>query len=396
MKLNETDAGGSTSAGSIAGNRGYSIFGQRSKPLQRVVKVPTISFKNDARKLKSYTKSSGKGVSWGFGTFLANNLPNAMGVSENFNLSDALAKISNAAKQSQETSNNTVTFGLEDDKGGIIKVFVDAEQSSEFEEELAKQLEVDMKKVEIAELLFNLRNEFNIVNIVWPKIIDDAVEEEEVSKDSSAENKLSNEFNQSGEGGEQPEGQDGMDPNDPNNQNPEEPGAHDAGENDIDVNALPAQDTAGGSGDNQQTIQSILSMLSADAEAKKADADARAAEARAREAEMMARAAEAKIKSEEQILDMEAYNKRQTTEKGETRKLAKLAKYRHDLKRERFDDALTPDTIELDPNQHKQFEEEEINHTRMDGTKSNRNDSISSDTLMKIARMMQAKENAQE
>ena len=108
----------------------------------------------------------------------------------------------------------------------------------------------------------------------------------------------------------------------------------------------------------------------------------------------MARAAEAKIKSEEQILDMEAYNKTQTAEKTETRKLAKLAKYRHDLKRERSDGTLDSDTIEIDSDQSKRFEEEENHVSKLDGYKSNKN--ISIDTLMKIARAMQAQENAQE
>ena len=394
--LKEDASGGSVSASNIAGNRGYSIFGQKSKPMKRVIdtdKIPVISYKHDSRKLKSYTK---KGPMASFGFFLSNNLGFGSGsgstTNENFNLSDALSKVNNVAKQSQANKTNTVQFGLQDDKDNIIRVFVDAEHAEEFESALQHHLEVDMKKIEIAELLFSLKDEFNILNVVWPTVVDDAVEEEENSKNGELQDEdMNNQASQEGDDAINPDEQQSSDEN---RGVGEEKGTHDVGEDDIPVADLPQQDAFSGADDQKTTINSILAMLSSDAEAKKADADARAAEARAREAESMARAAEAKIKSEEQILDMEAYNKTQTTEKSETRKLAKLAKYRHDLKRERSDSTLDNDTIEIDPDQSKRFEEEENHVSKLDGYKSNKN--ISIDTLMKIARAMQAQENSQE
>lgn len=392
--LKEDASGGSVSASNIAGNRGYSIFGQKSKPMKRVIdtdNIPVISYKHDSRKLKSYTK---KGPMASFGFFLSNNLGFGSGstsTNENFNLSDALSKINNVAKQSQATKTNSVQFGLQDDKDNIIRVFVDAEHAEEFESALQHHLEVDMKKIEIAELLFSLKDEFNILNVVWPTVVDDAVEEEETSKNGEMQNQDTDMNDETDLDSINPDDQQSSDEN---RGVGEEKGTHDVGEDDIPVADLPQQDAFSGADDQKTTINSILAMLSSDAEAKKADADARAAEARAREAESMARAAEAKIKSEEQILDMEAYNKTQTTEKTETRKLAKLAKYRHDLKRERSDGTLDSDTIEIDSDQSKRFEEEENHVSKLDGYKSNKN--ISIDTLMKIARAMQAQENAQE
>ena len=374
---------GATSAGAIASNRG-NLFGQRSKPMKRIIddtgEVPVIKFKNDSRKLKSYKR---KGLMYSFGQFLSQNMPNPM--SENFNLSDALSKISNATKQNSLPKHETVQFGLEDDKGGIIKVYIDSEQANEFEKALQQQLQQDMKKIEIAELLFSLRDEFNIVNIVWPKIYDDAVEEEEQKQDSP-EQSMEQEFD------------DTSNDENPDDKIPEEDlGAHSAGENDIPVGDLKSQDQVGdfSQDDQKATLSSILAMLSADAEAKKAEADAKAAEARAKEAEAMARAAEAKIKSEEQILDMEVYNKKSTQEKNETRKLAKLAQYRHQLKQDQtIDKNANPDVVQLDADQHKRFEEEENHINQLDGFGSKK--SISIETLMKIARQMQARENAQE
>lgn len=390
MKINEDI--GATTAGSISSNRN-NLFGQKSKPMKRIIdstgNVPVIKFKNDSRKLKSYKR---KGLMYSFGQFLAQNMPNPM--SENFNLSDALSKVSNVTKQNSVPKHDTVQFGLEDDKGGIIKVFVDAEQANEFESALQQQLQTDMKKVEIAELLFSLRDEFNIINVVWPKIYDDAVEEEE-QKGPNTEQSMEQEFNDT------PNDENNNDDNNDDSNVPDdmsdEQGVHSAGENDIPVNDLESQDNVGdlSQDDQKATISSILAMLSADAEAKKADADARAAEARAKEAEAMARAAEAKIKSEEQILDMESYNKKSTQEKNETRKLAKLAQYRHQLKQDQtIDQNVNPNVTQLDADQHKRFEEEENNINQLDGFASHK--SISLDTLMKIARQMQARENAQE
>lgn len=395
--LKEDAAGGSVSAGSIAGNRGYSIFGQKSKPMKRVIdkqsEVPVIKYKMDSRKLKSFKR---KGDSFTFGFFVKNQ-HNKNSTNENFNLSDALSKISNVTKQSLQPQNNTTQFGLEDDKGNIIKVYVDSEYANEFEKALQQELEDNMKKIEIAELLFNLRDEFNIINVVWPKIHDDAVEEEEQKTDSNMEDEFNNaDDNQDPNQKDAPK-------NDPNAQTSfdgladgEKRGAHDVGEDDIPVDELPTQQGSQ-TEDEKATLSSILAMLASDAEAKKADADARAAEARAKEAEAMARAAEAKIKSEEQILDMEAYNKQSSQERTETRKLAKLAKYRHDIKREKEGEPIEDGTVTVDADQHKRFEEEENHISKIDGKKSyGNNNSITFDTLMKIVRHMQSTENSQE
>ena len=159
-------------------------------------------------------------------------------------------------------------------------------------------------------------------------------------------------------------------------------------ENDnVDVNNLPAKDFSAGS--ESESLSNILSMLSAEAEARKAEADARKAEARAKEAEAVAKAAEAKIKAEEQVLDMEAYNKNQNKEKLETRKLAKLAKYRHEVKQNRQWEN-EEDVVDLDVHDKKTYvEEEEREH--MGSSRS-----ITPDMLMKIIKQMQRRENSQE
>ena len=381
-KIFEDASAGSVGASSIAGNRGYSIFGQRTKPMRREIdpaNIPVIKFKHDNRRWLTKFR---RAPAFSFMQYLGST------VQENFNLSDALAKPNNATGQAKtsEDKNNAVRFGLEDDKGNIIKVFVDVNDADHFEDALSRELEDGMKKVEIAELLFKLRDEFNIINVVWPKIVDDVVEEEETQLPqdkqggTDADTDLASDFETGGD-----EGLGGEDTDKENN--PDETSPHEAGPNDVPVDDLGTKDDFS-AGDEKETLSAILSMLAADAEAKKADADARAAEARAKEAEAMARTAEARIKSEEQILDMEAYNKQKSNEKSEVRKLAKLAQYRHDVKRDTEQTQLSRDSdvVDIDTN-NKQVAgaEEEENSTP-----------ISVNTLMKIIRKMQARENAQE
>jgi hypothetical protein len=55
-------------------------------------------------------------------------------------------------------------------------------------------------------------------------------------------------------------------------------------------------------------------------------------EAKAKEAEAIAKAAESKVSQEEQILDIEAHEDKQKKSSAEAKRLAKLAKYRHEIK----------------------------------------------------------------
>lgn len=382
-KLNEDAAAGCTSAGAIAGNRG-SIFPTHTEPMRRQIPV-AIPQKKKKSKLINVKKMNNP--KWGFGTFLANNMGNPM--SETFDFSSISSKADSVLRQTQAKKENTQLFGLEDSNGQIVKVYVDAANAKDFELALSRIMEEEMESAEIAEILFKLKDEFNIVNVVWPKIHDDAMEEEENSKgnseddvdddlmfndDQNDEDTTADEF---GEG----DGTDNMSLDDI------DLGGDDENNDNIDVNNLPAKDFSAGS--ESESLSNILSMLSAEAEARKAEADARKAEARAKEAEAVAKAAEAKIKAEEQVLDMEAYNKDQNKEKLETRKLAKLAKYRHEIKQnQQWENE--EDVVDLNVHDKKTYVEEEEREQRGSSR------SITPDMLMKIIKQMQRRENSQE
>lgn len=219
---------------------------------------------------------------------------------QDFNLSDAMSRI-NASEKFGKNYNNSIVYGLEDDDGNIVKVYIQADQADDFEAVLSRELDTELgTQQEIAELLYNLKDQINIVNVVWPNIEED--QEDTVPDDLGLEG---------GEGGEL---------------GAEEGGVDLEGEGD-----LPAPDATG---EMNSTLQQIVDVLKAQAEAQKAEADAKKEQARAEEARYAAQAAESKIKGEEEVLDMEAHFKKQGDEDKESRKLARMAQFRHEVKDE--------------------------------------------------------------
>lgn len=274
MNLKETAAAGSTSAGDVAGGHG-SLFGGGLVDLEQTKK----------KKRKMMRRLSSIYVN------------EAINNEENFNAADVIAKLDAAEKKAN--TEDTVPFGLEDEEGNIIKVYVKAEQAEEFEDALASLLagndendDDENTPSEIAEILFNLKDKFDIIDVDWGVIEGDEQEEMEDPNALGSEE-------------------------DPNAMGDEELGLEDEG-------ALADEEAA------KSALQQVIDMMKADADAKKAEAEARTAEARAKEAETAARVAAVKVKQEEEILDMETHEKRQKEEAKEAQQLAKLAKYKHD------------------------------------------------------------------
>lgn len=246
-----------------------------------------------------------------------------------FDPSDVLSKLRSAEKQT-DTEDDTVPFGLEDEDGKVVKVFVRADQANEFESTLASMLagedddgdnDDETDSTEIAEVLFQLKDKFDIIDVQWPEIEGDEDEEQEVAGGemgaeggAPAEGGMGEEGEMGGEGGDLGlEGGEG--------------GEDDLGLGDEEGDDEMDMEAEGGA---ESTLQQVIDMMKADAEARKAESEARAKEAEARTAEANANAASSKVQQEEQVLDAEAYEKRQKDERGETERLAKIARMKHD------------------------------------------------------------------
>ncbi len=250
------------------------------------------------------------------------NMKESLGVDlgrTDFDASDVVSRIDAAAKKANQ-NDDTTAFGLEDEDGNMVKVYVRNDQAEQFEKELSALLageldndEEDNSALEIAEVLFKLKDKFDIVDVEWPGIEGDTEEEQEIDNPGDT-----NDITASSAG--QQNFDNGVDA---------QPGEANDME-DIDSSGEPDGETmAPDEGAAETALQQVIDMLKADAEAKKEEALARAAEARAKEAEYTAQASAGKIRKEEQVLDMETAEKTKKEEEEETKKMAKLARYQY-------------------------------------------------------------------
>ena len=222
-----------------------------------------------------------------------------------FSASDVISKIDNVAKKS-EHKKNTACYGLEDSDGNITKIYVDREQAEEFKDALDKLLnDDDGNKIDVAEILFNLRHTFKIVDVEWPK---DLEEDEEVT------NKLESDKTDN--------------PNMPQ-EIPPEGAPPDANAPPMPEEPMPSE--IGAPEDNTSILMKVIDLLKADTDAKKAESDAKKAESEMRQQKLSMELTNQKISHEEQLLKSEDYYKQQNEKKKEDDRLSKLAKYRHEV-----------------------------------------------------------------
>lgn len=286
-QMTEDAADGAVGAGGIAANATplFSMMVKRTTP-----EVPTIE-------KKKKTKKKGLGLQEAFDdmdgqadpTMDAGRAPSDPTV----DATGVVAKLKGLEKKEKQDYRDTVSFGLEDDNGGIVRVTVKQDQAPEFEKALQAYMATDDDEThEIAEILFKLRDNFDIVDVQWPEVEED--EEQDVALASS-----------------QPEGE-----------VPEEEG-------DIGMEPPVADESQAAS-----VLSQVIDMMRADADARKAEARAREAEAKAKEADAVIQQATTKAKQEEQFLDMDTYNKAKKDEEREAKRLAQLMKWRHDMSKE--------------------------------------------------------------
>jgi hypothetical protein len=296
----EDASAGAISSGAVAATPGM-LF---NKPIKR--KIPK-SEKINKMNIKAQNIKENKKPS-----FLQHVIDNMLSEStDEFNSLDVISKLQFAEKNINRTKNTTV-FGLESDKkGGVVKVHVPNEQAAEFEKTLQRELRAD-KKREVAEILFDLRNKFNISYVEWPAVPEDEEVDMELSDQKTKDDAdaLGDTEMPDDKLGDKGDDKDKPDMNaDLDAMAPEAP----AGEDDSSVKSM---------------LDKVIDMLKQDAEARKAEAEARGKEAQAKEAEAAAKIADQKVRAEEELFKADQYAKSQSEEKKEAQRLAKLAAYR--------------------------------------------------------------------
>jgi hypothetical protein len=303
------DMGGAvTAAGDCAGSRGV-LFGS---PMKRKIDKPDTKVKrvkfNKAFKTESFLESALKKL-------LAE---------EEFNSLDVISKLQYAEKN-VERDTKSVAFGLEDKNGDVVKVYIETSQAHEFEIALQRELKQEDQR-DIAEILFELRNKFNIMHVTWPTVPEDEeVDMKLQPKDGESKDGDGLEgVDLPSEDGDSKDGKDGKSKDDELDlaMDPENGAADSSGSTDVD--SLKGM------------MDKIIDMLKSDSEARQAESNAKAKEAQAREAEAAARIAHTKVKSEEEVLSAENFYKQQQTDKKESQKLGRLAAYRQAMAQKKY------------------------------------------------------------
>ena len=308
--VRECDA---TGAGDVAGARGL-LFSAPNSMIKRMTADMTTDY-NKKKKKKTNAEpvvesKGGLGLSKAFANL------NEGGASE-FDQSEVISRLKSLENKENSDIRDTVSFGVEDDDGQVVRVTIRADQAEEFEKALQSVMaefeEDENSKTEIAEVLYKLKDNFDIVDVVWPEVEEDEeVEGQEFGDEQGAP----------GEGGDVLSGlEDGGDMGGEDEMGGEDPLAG-------------LEDDAGATGGDEQVsslLSQVIDMMSADAAARKADAEARIADAKAREQEIGAKSALAKIKQAEQFLDMDEQVKKQKEQEKEAKRLAQLSKWKRDM-----------------------------------------------------------------
>ena len=316
VKRIDEDCGGAVGAGAIAGTRGL-LFSAPQSMIRRFTADFTKDYNQKSEKPTKAKKKKGMGLKEAFTTLREND-------EGEFDQTAVISKLKSLETKEKSDARDVVSFGVEDDEGQIVRVSVRAEQAEEFEKALqsvmAEMEEDEDSKAEIAEVLFKLKDHFDIVDVVWPEIAED---EEEGEQQFGGD-----EQGAPGEGGDEL----------PSLEDPAAGGEGDmgdlgdmGGEDGGDLGDLGDDDMGAGGGQTQDLLGQVIDMMKADAEARKADAEARKAEARQREQEMGAKNSIARIKQEEQMLDMDEQDKAKKAEDKEAKRLAQLSRWKSQM-----------------------------------------------------------------
>lgn len=215
-------------------------------------------------------------------------------------------KLNSFGRAAAADPRNTATFALEDDDGNIVRVVVDGGQAEDFEKALQQYVndtEGRSTAKEIAEILYTLRTQFDIMDVNWPTYVEDE-ESKQIAVPAESE------FEGNAEDREQE--------------------TDDEVDDEVDAYAV---DEPAPAADPTELLQQIINMMTADATARAKEAEAKEAEAEARLQAINNQQLVNKVRQEEQILDMEADLKAKKERDKETKRLAQLAHWKSDMAR---------------------------------------------------------------
>lgn len=342
-KLRETAAAGATGAGSIAVRTDNSrLGGMQTRMSLKDFMVDFYGRLNNRNKFHQVKLES---------------ISNYENLTEStkypFQLNTTLSKMSAAEIDGSYEKKDTVSFGVEDDNGNIMVVTVPLTQAESFERRVAQTLAdvLEFKKTgrgedkNLAELLYELKDEFTIVDAQFPTIPKDAIyNADEIStlpesdEDMGMEGDDEEGFEDDEEGLDDLEGEEGLEG--------EEDELEDLGDEEVG-------DEFDEETDKESLLKSVLAMINTQNEKEIAQANAEAEKAKARQAEMAMKSAQGALENEEEMIAAEAEMEAEKDREKEAKKMAELAKYKYKQQKglgEGFSPFFRDVLLEFDPN----------------------------------------------
>jgi hypothetical protein len=288
-------------------------------------------------------------------------------VKESYDLSDIVSRLKGVEGMQDSDTDTHVTFGVEDDQGNVMKVSVKREQAKDFEYKMARamadekdgSLSGGKSKMSLAELLYDLKDEFDIVDVEFPEIPKDVIynadkatkapEDQGVDPNAMGDDDMDQDQDMDGDMGD--DAGDMGDMGDTSDADMDGDGEMDSAEGDMGGDDMDG-DMGDGSDDGdmddgmsdddsvedfdepdqnaspESLLQQVMDMLRAEAQAKTAQANAAAEEARAKQAEYTYKASQVTVSHQEELAAMQADMDKQKNKEKDAKQLANLAKFR--------------------------------------------------------------------
>lgn len=230
-------------------------------------------------------------------------------------------KVDNAVRQGQLSTNkgyDTSTFGLQDADGNIVRVTVNREEATSFETELNQILSDTENKKEIAEILFMLRDKFEILDVEWAEPI---TEDDPVPGDTGDAGDAPPEDGEgvdlSGDGGEGDKPADGEEDLELDGAGDDEMGDVGSDMPDIDMQKSTVE-----------LLQQVIELLKKETESRAADAEVKTATAKSQLTDIEHDKQEKEIQGQQEIADMEQAEEKQREAGKQDKLIQRIAKFR--------------------------------------------------------------------
>lgn len=219
------------------------------------------------------------------------------------------AQVDNALRQSEVDHPTEISvFGLQDDSGNVIKVTVARSDGPDFENALANLLADNESGKEVAEIIYILQQQFEVLDVDWNQEIE-GDEEPIVEADGDDEQPLDSE---------------------PSVELPTEDGDAEATElpDVTDADELTPEEPPVDTASTIDLIQSVIDLLKQETEARAASVAVDKAKAESELADVEHNKLNQEIAQHQEIADMEQSEEIEREETKQNRLVARLAKFR--------------------------------------------------------------------